>query len=900
MEAMAITSLSAHLAALDIVHKPLAGFGIPSVGPLKPIDKGFTLFFKALLMAPVVAQHFNTNQATKIAGPPDIVSSAAITNDPIVADSSTKDLGQVDAVTACGSIDTSDSPADVANDNNPTPQFFADTLLVTSTEVTEKAIEVEIATVAEIVASLEDNTGLPLDDILVTASGPVAADAELPDESVEELKVSHITDDEVVGETTQKTATIENEVALPVAEDMAPEKAAQDLPVDEDVILPTEDLEKSTIGEVMECTPALDVTITPEVEDDSTTSDDNEVSSASLLDAVDGQDGHQNTKSAVTSEKEVDGRVTAETSIMVPVFPIVYEDEFDASVATLFDSNFERFVDIDGAWAVPQLAEKAKSERNLVKERLAERAITRSDLQNLRLAKASRALTPNGFVATPRTVPPTAVRTSENEKPTLADGDKLQQESSEQSSDSEDVVAGPAKGAPSGPHSRSSSSSSAGSNSITNETSVGSAPCPGTPATQYSITEKAESSAQNDQEEPTPEDIATTLPVPGEEQWEYQLVYAVLNNGEVRWFWPKSGYLEPLSDEELEEFYAIYPPDGGLEAADETFSVASSEFVLDPDEADLFDDGNTRPIVNLPRPETPAPPSSPASSPLYDVSGEQDTPVAYPPASFEPFTSADLPLSNPSRPSSPHRRRATPLSWTGLEETEWGHSSFIDVETGLLAVWKEREVQEGVSAGALRRADYWVGWEDRALAPPVPDSAPGLRLVTDEGQEYWLDDAQEYHYEYYAEDGFFDHRCAGQCEWCYNLQRSMYDQAAEDVGGPDVDGYGFGAGGAHFAADDHYGDDEDDKPADLQALNSLCDRIEATVRAQADTGSREELPPALQALAPVLAEPAEVARSATPPVSVVPAAPSELPLWVRDPTYISNKNWADLEEEDEY
>lgn len=190
---------------------------------------------------------------------------------------------------------------------------------------------------------------------------------------------------------------------------------------------------------------------------------------------------------------------------------------------------------------------------------------------------------------------------------------------------------------------------------------------------------------------------------------------------------------------------------------------AGSNDAAGPREADLFDDRGVVPVVNLPpRPATPTPSSPPSLRVVIPAF----------PLSLSSF---------PSPRTSPYRRRATPLSWTGLEESEWGQKSFIDCETGLLAVISEREAQDGVCAGALWRYDSWYGWEDREDAP-LPALGPEIKITSDEGKEYWLGDTQEYYYEYSFEEGAFGHHCDEQCEWWYGQVWCGADDDEEDGG----------------------------------------------------------------------------------------------------------------------
>lgn len=86
-----------------------------------------------------------------------------------------------------------------------------------------------------------------------------------------------------------------------------------------------------------------------------------------------------------------------DSSLLVSAYALIHEDDFDAAISSIHDAEFTRFLGADESWSIPQLVEKGKSEKDAVKERLANRATTRFNLQNLRLEQASRALTIDGF-----------------------------------------------------------------------------------------------------------------------------------------------------------------------------------------------------------------------------------------------------------------------------------------------------------------------------------------------------------------------------------------------------------------------------------------------------------------------------------------------------------------------
>jgi hypothetical protein len=139
----------------------------------------------------------------------------------------------------------------------------------------------------------------------------------------------------------------------------------------------------------------------------------------------------------------------------VIVYRVIFEDEIDAATSNVFDADFERIMDVDSKWHVPQLVEKGKSEREITRERLANQSTSQFNPQNLRLEKAAEALSIDGTPPVLLTKPPA-----------------------------------PAMGMPTDmirSHSRKSSSSSFDS-SFSTDGAFDSVPCPGTPVTEYNMT----------------------------------------------------------------------------------------------------------------------------------------------------------------------------------------------------------------------------------------------------------------------------------------------------------------------------------------------------------------------------------------------------------------------------
>lgn len=191
------------------------------------------------------------------------------------------------------------------------------------------------------------------------------------------------------------------------------------------------------------------------------------------------------------------GETNAATlSMPAPVHPLILEDDFDAAVSSVLDTGFESLMDIDMAWSIPQIVEKGKSERDIVRERLANQTTTRFNALNLRLEKAARALSMDGTapvqitakVASPAvgySIPSThSVGTQEVD--ILSDADSYVVDEMDTSIDNEEVSADLVEEMRRD-HSCHSSSSSTISHT-SSDAAFDSADCPGTPVTQYCMT----------------------------------------------------------------------------------------------------------------------------------------------------------------------------------------------------------------------------------------------------------------------------------------------------------------------------------------------------------------------------------------------------------------------------
>jgi hypothetical protein len=182
---------------------------------------------------------------------------------------------------------------------------------------------------------------------------------------------------------------------------------------------------------------------------------------------------------------------------LIPILPLVFEDDFDAAVSTVFDKQFERQLDVDAAWSTPHVVEKGKPEREIVRERLASRKNAQFNLQNLRLERAARALTIDGTAPTQvtkttpvvtRSQPTLTAEVFKHEDAAPSSAELNDMDAEQTSSDNEDAVAQLAEQiAASRIHSRSTSSGSTESKA-SSKSDFDQVPCPGTPMTECSTT----------------------------------------------------------------------------------------------------------------------------------------------------------------------------------------------------------------------------------------------------------------------------------------------------------------------------------------------------------------------------------------------------------------------------
>lgn len=184
----------------------------------------------------------------------------------------------------------------------------------------------------------------------------------------------------------------------------------------------------------------------------------------------------------------------------VAVYPIFYEDDFDASVSSIQGAEeIDKLLESNGLWFVPQIVEKGKLNRQMVQNRFAAQRTAQGHYRNLNLEKAARDLVldiPAPMRVIIRAATPAVAK--ETETPTTPETPTTQAVETPKKA----RVAKPipmAIGLPSRTHSRSSSGSSAESA----DASLDSEQCPDTPLTEYSVT--------SNKDEVTPRDKAKKM-----------------------------------------------------------------------------------------------------------------------------------------------------------------------------------------------------------------------------------------------------------------------------------------------------------------------------------------------------------------------------------------------------
>ncbi|KAL2157128.1 hypothetical protein VTH06DRAFT_6416 [Thermothelomyces fergusii] len=392
-------------------------------------------------------------------------------------------------------------------------------------------------------------------------------------------------------------------------------------------------------------------------------------------------------------------------------------------------------------------------------------------------------------------------------------------------------------------------------------------------------------------------------------------------------------------------FLAADGGEGVEEVEDEDFDDASSAFISNPDETDedASEDDSAEPFT---RPTTPALENYDASIEIvfgYDDDDEdndaQDGP-ADADANVDPDHCFALPRKDDTAgdaahddgqfsffddeaadftldyPTSPYRVRATPMSWTGLEETAWGCESYICPRDGTLALWRERAAASGASAGMLARCS-WVAHADRSLvAAPPTAHVPELKLTTPEGQELWLDDGFD---GYAPGSDVFDFSHAEYGHWCSDDCVPFFDTYGwECFPQPERERLLREETEAEQRQLEEYqniGESSDAPNDNGEALHIYARRVLEAIPEKdeddnSDTGSEfseidTELLESIARMGSLMlnemaAEDEKVKEAAAGQNGT--AKEENTSFWDRDPTYISNMRWSDIvdEEEEDY
>jgi hypothetical protein len=277
-------------------------------------------------------------------------------------------------------------------------------------------------------------------------------------------------------------------------------------------------------------------------------------------------------------------------------------------------------------------------------------------------------------------------------------------------------------------------------------------------------------------------------------------------------------------------------------------------------------------------------------------------------------------------PTSRYHVRASPDSWTGLDQTRWGHDFYLasdDVTMGVRSVW---EAESGVCHGLLMRCT-WGGFEDRDRVP-LPAAGVELRLTTPEGDELWLDDCLTTYApgsdDFDFEGVEYGHRCGESCvqylerygwedfrpgntQWVEEEdlnQVEQDDEAFDELEGPEYMDQQVAKYSQNLLAAIPEEDEEYEKRAVLETIaeeDEDEDEGDESVIGLVSMGMLDRIAAAVHEGGAVLREiAAEMDRNRAQSETVV--QPREEPLWMRDPTYVSGMRWSDMidEEDDEY
>ena len=444
-----------------------------------------------------------------------------------------------------------------------------------------------------------------------------------------------------------------------------------------------------------------------------------------------------------------------------------------------------------------------------------------------------------------------------------------------------------------------------------------------------------------------------SYPVPIPESRLYNLEYALIGNDRTAcmvFLLPESGNFFSMTRDDYEQYEAAYPDgiklnpdlfpeslsdsDGDANDEADAASDVSSDFIFNPEEESA--PFARAAILKYPKPEddfsgddeTPSPykrPSNPEpptphrgfsfTSDLFVSSGDNDPDATSIPPPIEPEDdtqpSTDDEVTATMAPiSSPYRTRATAASWTGLEITSWGGHSYMTSYGNNMAVLRDWEIESGVSHGMLQHCT-WLGFRDRAEVADPPAGVPELKVTTPEGEDWWPVDIQEYGYKFAYKEGEYGHFCA-DCPGVEDHHHDVEDNWEDH--GEDVEEYGQRV---LDAIPEEVDDVEDAKDCSFpkQFLETIpkvdedeeyCPRLE-TIAEVDEQDEDSDVEPVdhelLDRLATAVLEECDLRK-----VNAVLEAregqkkgadKEELPMWMRDATYVSGMSWSDMMDEDE-
>lgn len=497
-------------------------FGTVSAGgPFKPIAQGFTFFFEALLCAIAVGNADTLETLRHL----DVSTISSTHNDKEGGFSpSTKPLASqptfTSEVSACPTEDISTSAkAVIIEEVDDLAQTVA--LPVENTSARDSETSVHPAVIED--SLHEDNPACAENDIApvesdhldITYNSEPAVTASATNDNVAKTidvgRESRLTEGEIVETVETVIASTEEHKAFPVdrVATSTESVAADCTPETKDEVTNeiSEALQNDTFEENTHSAPEDVIAVTDPTVDIIDNSSDSIVEPANtshVISALAELDSIEDKTTATYPNTDILGKVpdshieSGEISqvipepamldnidyastpeikepIPVPVYTLAFEDDFDAPVSSIFDTRLEHLMGVDMSWSVPQIVEKSKSEREVIRQRLANQGTAQFNPQNLRLEKAARALTINGpLIQSSRKTAALPTRLTPAKRDVTAH--RMQADNIPPVEELLPSI-----------HSRSVSASSAESR-VSTDAAFDSAPCPGTPATDYSGT----------------------------------------------------------------------------------------------------------------------------------------------------------------------------------------------------------------------------------------------------------------------------------------------------------------------------------------------------------------------------------------------------------------------------